>query len=318
MRKGATHVTVIHGREIDAGLAACWQGIVDSNPEYSSPYLTPIYTQIAAQYREQTRVAVLSHDGQIGGFFPFELNGHRTAGPVGNHFSDYQAVIHTPSIPWSVRDLLEGAGLDEWTFDHLLASQTQFLPCVRNLESSAIIDLTMGYSHYKDEAKTAGRRQIAQSEKNERRMKKHLSALNFTWHQNNEDDLNTLLSWKRDQRARTGYPGHYSARWENDLIHHLATADGPAFGGVLSTLHADGRLIAADLGLRSRSVLHGWIPAYSPDLAQYSPGHVLFLSMLRATDGMGISRIDLGKGLFHYKRRLMTGCIPVCEGVARQ
>lgn len=93
-------------------------------------------------------------------------------------------------------------------------------------------------------------------------------------------------------------------------------ADTPAFAGILSTLHAGDRLIAAELGLRSRRVWHGWIPAYAHDLATYSPGHVLFLHMLRTSGSLGVTQIDLGKGMYLYKRRLMTDTIAIAEGIA--
>lgn len=313
---GALQVEIIHGREIDPGLSSCWQGILDICPEYLSPYLTPAYTQIVAQVREETRVALLRRDGQLVGFFPFELIGDRTAGPVGNHFNDYQAVVCAPSTSWSLSELLIGADIDEFVFDHLLAHQHQFHQFTTLFDFSAIIDLPEGFSGYRRDMKESGRGRISRSEQNQRRLNRRFSEVVFTTHRPNENDLATLLAWKREQRARTGFTGHYSAPWENDLIRRLAFSDEAAFSGVLSTLHADGKLIAAELGLRSRSVWHGWIPSYAPEFSALSPGHVLFLHMLKASDEMGISRMDLGKGLARYKQELMTGYRRICEGVA--
>lgn len=315
-QESGIRVTVIHGREIDSGLAEQWQRIVDEDDIYSSPYLSPAYTQIAAQSREETRVALLYSEGRLVGFFPFELLGHRKAGPVGNHFSDQQAAIIERGISLCVRDLLVGANLAEWRFDHLLACQQPFRRYIEKHECSPVIDLTWGYEHYRQKMIEQRRRQLSQSEHNERRLRLKFSDFTFTTRSRSEDDLNTLLDWKRAQLARSGSPGHYGCYWENDLIRRLMDADTPAFAGVLSTLHADGRLIAAELGLRSRRVWHGWIPAYAQDLAAYSPGHVLSLSMLRASGSLGVTQIDLGKGMYPYKRRLMTGTIAIAEGVA--
>lgn len=285
---GALQVEVIHGREIDPGLSSRWQGILDICPEYLSPYLTPAYTQIVAQVREETRVALLRRDGQLVGFFPFELTGDRTAGPVGNHFNDYQAVVCVPSTSWSLSELLIGADIDEFVFDHLLAHQHQFHQFTTLFDFSAIIDLPEGFTGYRRDMKESGRGRISRSESNQRRLNRRFSEVAFTTHHPNE----------------------------NDLIRRLAFSDEVAFSGVLSTLRADGKLIAAELGLRSRSVWHGWIPAYAPELSTLSPGHVLFLHLLRASDEMGVSRIDLGRGLARYKQELMTGCRRICEGVA--
>lgn len=307
---------MIHGREIDISLSALWQNIIDRHEIYSSPYLSPFYTQIAAQSRDETRVALIYYEGLLIGFFPFELLDERQAGPVGNHFNDQQAVIIESGITWSVHDLLNKAKLESWRFDHLLSAQQPFRQYINKHESSPVIDLKQGYEHYRNKMISEKRHQLIQSERKERQLRQRFSDLTFTQNNQNKDNLNTLLDWKRAQWAKSGSPGHYGSFWEVDLINRLMEANFPAFSGMLSTLHADNRLIAAELCLRSRSVWHCWIPAYAQDFASYSPGHVLFLSMLRASDKLGVAHIDLGKGMYHYKRRLMTSTIPIAEGIA--
>src|SRR5205823_3559960 len=88
----------------------------------------------------------------------------------------------------------------------------------------------------------------------------------------------------------------------------------PEFSGSLATLRAGGRLVAMDFGIRSRSVLHGWFPAYDPNLGAYSPGTILSLAIIALAPSHGISMIDLGKGRAFYKQRLANASIPLLEG----
>ena len=98
-------------------------------------------------------------------------------------------------------------------------------------------------------------------------------------------------------------------------MHRLLHTRDPAFGGILSTVHIGDRLIAAHFGIRSDHVLHWWFPVYDPAYAQLSPGWILLREVIAATPGLGVSRIDLGRGDDEYKRRAKTGEIRVSQGI---
>ena len=88
----------------------------------------------------------------------------------------------------------------------------------------------------------------------------------------------------------------------------------PGCSGVLSVLYVGERPIAAHFGLRSRTVLSCWFPAYDPEFAKYSPGLVLHLRMAEAAAAAGIGMLDLGRGAAEYKDALKTGELTVHEG----
>jgi hypothetical protein len=83
---------------------------------------------------------------------------------------------------------------------------------------------------------------------------------------------------------------------------------------MLSVLSVDGRVIAAHMGMRSRSDWHYWFPSYDHEFARFSPGLLLLLKMAEAAPAMGISRIDLGKGESQYKNRLGSAETMISEG----
>jgi CelD/BcsL family acetyltransferase involved in cellulose biosynthesis len=97
-------------------------------------------------------------------------------------------------------------------------------------------------------------------------------------------------------------------------MHRLLHTRDPAFAGILSTVHIGDHLVAAHFGIRSDHVLHWWFPVYDPAYAQLSPGWILLREIVAATPGLGVSRIDLGRGDDEYKRRAKTGEILVGQG----
>ena len=84
--------------------------------------------------------------------------------------------------------------------------------------------------------------------------------------------------------------------------------------GVLSLLYAGDRLIAGHFGMRSRQTWHYWFPSYNPEVAEYSPGLILLLKMAEQAPTIGVSIIDLGKGMSPYKERLMNSWSSLASG----
>ena len=62
-------------------------------------------------------------------------------------------------------------------------------------------------------------------------------------------------------------------------------------------------------------MLHWWFPVYDPAYAQLAPGWILLRELVAATPGLGIQRIDLGRGDDEYKRRAKTGETLVSQGI---
>ena len=133
-------------------------------------------------------------------------------------------------------------------------------------------------------------------------------------HEKAPDALAQLLAWKRAQYAESGIADAFGVRWTVALMQRLAATEGEHFAGLCSTLRAGDRLVAVHMGMRSRSVLHYWFPAYDASLAKYSAGIVLLLRIAQAAAAQGVHTIDLGRGLSQYKERLMTGSAEVLEG----
>ena len=86
------------------------------------------------------------------------------------------------------------------------------------------------------------------------------------------------------------------------------------FSPVVSALYAGDTIASIHYGMRSRTLLHGWFPAYNVALARYSPGMLHWIETIKAAKSTGIHRIDLAAGHERYKQRLVTGATKIAQG----
>jgi CelD/BcsL family acetyltransferase involved in cellulose biosynthesis len=131
--------------------------------------------------------------------------------------------------------------------------------------------------------------------------------------------LRTLLAWKTDQYRRTGRTDRFAKPWIVELVEHLLATQTEHFGGVLDMIYVDGHPVAGHFGLRTRTTLAGWFPAYDTAYARYSPGLIHHLAMAERAAEAGIEIIDMGRGEKEYKEKLKNGEYYVAEGrIARR
>jgi CelD/BcsL family acetyltransferase involved in cellulose biosynthesis len=201
-----------------------------------------------------------------------------------------------------------------WEFNHLPADQRQFAAYHNAVSDSPIIDVSQGVEAFVESRDKSGRKYLAEVQRKKRKLAEQIGPLTFTAHSMSRDILYQMIDWKSAQCKRTGSVDFFSLNWCIRLIEYIHNCQGPDFGGLLSCLYAGNDLVAIHFGMYSRHVWHSWFPAYNHDLDEYSPGSILLLEMVISASEKDISYIDLGKGVSLYKKRVMTGSIPVAEG----
>ena len=306
--------TVIPARQLPQELADKWSAIQQGDPTLASPYFRPEFTQAVASVRDDVFVGLLEDGGEVVGFFPFHRAPGGMARPVGLGLSDYHGVIAEPTARWSAEELLRGCGLVRWEFDHLPACQKQFTAYHAAVSDSPVIEIAQGMVAYEASRDKAGRKQLREVRRKSEKLAEKAGPLTFTLHSANQDILRQLLAWKSEQCRRTGTVDFFALDWCVKLIERIHATRAPDFGGILACLHAGDILAAAHFAMYSRQVWHSWFPTYNHDLEEHSPGFILLLEMIQAAAGQGVKYIDLGKGSSLYKKRVMTGGIPVAEG----
>ena len=307
-------VTVITGKELSPELLGMWRDLQTSNSDLGSPFFHPHFTTLMSDIRGDVEVALLESGGKLKGFLPFQREHKSVASAVGGIISDYQGVICAPSFEFSPIEILKGAHLRAWDFDHLITSQSCFQPYHWFVEHSPQIDVSRGYEAYVKQRRLAGSEQLKRIEYLERRIEREVGALRFVVDATDTESLSTVLSWKSAQYQRTAKGDLFASGWIRDAVNQLFQTRADGCSGILSLLYAGDQIVAGHFGLRSKQVWHYWFPSYNPALAKHSPGLILLRKMLEHAPMMGLRIIDLGKGLSPYKERFMNSSIPLASG----
>ena len=306
-------ISVVHPDELGPAELTRWRQL-HGHPELANPFLAPEFTVCVGRVRPGARVAVLEEGPEVVGFFPYERGPFRVGRPIGAGLSDCQGLVHAPDLEWDPRELLRGAGLDVWEFDHLLASQRPFTPHHRVRRPSPVIDVGGGYEAWLEDRRRAYRRSIAAMGRKQRKLEREQGAVRFQFHTQDHQALDTLMRWKSAQYRRTGRFDRFALPATVRLVRDLLTTRAPGCSGTLSVLSVGDRPVAIHFGLRSAATLVSWFPSYDVALARYSPGLLLHLFMAEAAAKAGLRRLDLGKGDQEYKAVLGNQQLAVAEG----
>nr|WP_244291422.1 GNAT family N-acetyltransferase [Streptomyces subrutilus] len=291
-----------------------WSALRARTAPVANPFMSPEFSQAVGRVRPGARVAVVRQDGEPAGFFPFERGRWGRGRAIGLGVSDCQGAVLHPDVHVDPHQLLRASRLSVWEFNHLESGQNLFLPFATGRYASPVIDLSGGYTHYENLLRTRSRTFLKSTRAQERRLARRIGPLRFVFDERNPTALRTLVAWKSAQYRRTGRRDRFAQEWINNLVHILAATDTPGCSGLLSALYAGERLVAAHFGLRSRTVLSYWFPAYDRDVAPFSPGLVLHLRIIEAAAAAGIDLLDLGRGDASYKDHLKTRELTVHEG----
>jgi len=307
------NVHVIRPEELTPQQIQLWSGMMNSDEATDSPFFHPEYVMTLSRFREPVRVAIITENDREIAFFPFEQRG-KTGRPLGIKLCDFQGIVRAPGTAFDVRELLAGCGLTRWHFDHVVASQPEFVDGHLRVEESPYIDLSCGFDVYAEQQQQAGRKLISKINAFQRKAERDLGPVRFEWHTSDRAVFKTLLEWKSAQRKQTGTFDVLRFEWVTRTLDALRKIHSEDFGGVLSALYINDTLAAASLNMKTSTVLHMWFMTYDVALGPYSPGHILTLATIQAAAERGIQRVDLGRGENAYKKRLNSGCLLVGEG----
>ncbi|MFC8074273.1 GNAT family N-acetyltransferase [Streptomyces sp. NPDC057307] len=312
--------------ELDAGEIGRWRELRALSGAPANPFMEPEFTRAVGRVRPGARVAVIRGGGGAGGegvpvgFFPYERGPLGQGRAIGFGVSDSQGLVLSPEHTVTAGELLRACSLTSWEFDNLEAGQPLFVPDAAEEFASPVIDIGQGYEAYAAVLRAGSPKFFRTTTAKERRLARQAGEVRFVFDERDPAALDTLMGWKSAQYRRTGRRDRFAKEWISTLVRQLATDHTPdrtpGCSGVLSVLYVADRPVAAHFGLRSRTVLSCWFPAYDTDFAKYSPGLVLHLRMAEAAAGAGIGLLDLGRGAAEYKDALKTGDLRVYEGAS--
>ncbi|MBZ4322403.1 GNAT family N-acetyltransferase [Streptomyces huiliensis] len=312
-------VSVHRPGELSAADRAAWsamqtRAVEDGSPQLGNPFLAPEFALAVGRCRRGVRIAVVREEGDPAAFFPFQRSALGVGRAIGLGVSDAQGLVHRPGFQWDTRELLTSCGLSLWEFDHLVEGQKPFEEGASGAFPSPVIDVEQGFDSYLAALRKQSPKFTRTTLAKERRLGRDAGGVRYVHDERDPAVLRTLIGWKSAQYRRTGRSDRFARPWISRLVEQLFHTRSDACGGLLSVLYAGGRPVAAHFGLRSRTVLACWFPAYDPRFAKYSPGLVLHVRMAEGAAAEGLAYLDLGRGGKAYKDSLKTRELSVSEG----
>lgn len=306
-------IEVISATELDAGLEAAWRGLQAADHDLRSPFFSPEFCRIVAGVRDDVRVAVISDDAGLAGFFPVHLQRFGRLAPLAGEISDYHGIIGTRAAAVPPRALLAAFKAQAFDFNHVPAVQTGFCAQAYLHTDSPLVDLSDGY-----EAWRLARREVVKSmrtlDRKGRKLAREVGPLRFVANEPDPRVWQKLLEWKRASLAAIGVKFILDRPWAAGVIDAVRHSDTPAFGGLTSALWAGDELVAASFSMRTDSTGHSWFPTYNHTHARSSPGLLLLQEVLRAAADRGLTEYDLGRGDEKYKTEFANAARDICEG----
>lgn len=312
------HIRLARPQSLTPAELALWAGLQREQPDFESPYFRPEFTQAVAAVRDDVEVAVIEEDGRPAGFFPFQRSPLNLGKPVAGQLNDFHGILLPRGFRIDARQLLHATRLASWDFHHLVGDQPSLAAFQTRSDDSAYVDISQGFAAWCDERKKAGTEVVRKTLSRERKFEREVGPLRFELQTSRrEQTLETLISWKVAQFARTGFMNLFAFDWTTRLLRNLLTGSA-ALTGMLSVLWHENEPVAISYRLRSFHVAHEWFIAYNHDYGTYSLGMILMLKVLEAAAEQGISRLHLGSGDQRFKESLANGSVPVGVGTVER
>jgi CelD/BcsL family acetyltransferase involved in cellulose biosynthesis len=305
-------IAVVRPGELGEPELARWRSFQVSGLSLANPFLSPEFAVVVDRLRPRTRVAVLSEQTGIVGFFAFERRLLGYGVPIAAGLTDCQGLVHAPDQEWDPQELLRACELAVWEFDHLVDGQKPFERYEVHRAASPIIDLSGGFDAYFASRRNQSR--FRNLLRKSRLLARDGGDMRFVFDSRDQTALRTLIDWKSAQYRRTGRADRFAKPWITQLIEQLFEERTGSFSGLLSCLYAGDQLVAGNFGLRSDQVIPTWFTAYDTRFKKYSPGLLLPLCLAEAAAAAGMNHIDMGRGPKEYKEFFKSRDLVVAEG----
>ncbi len=309
-------VSLSHPSELCGATLAAWRRMRAADLRFASPFLSPEFAQACGVARDDARVVVVRGvDGVVDMVLPVQVAGAGLARPLGAPMCDVSGpVVSMRGCEMALGDVLEAAGVAAYVFSGWHGAVCDGVK-LRGRAGCAVADLSRGVGAYMGAQREAHAKHFKKMRRLARQGVRAFGAMQVTMGPASAEEMAALVQWKREQFVRTRRHDVLRAEWTRVVLEECAKSHTPAFAGVMATLRFDGRLAAAEFGLRSGSVLHGWIAGYDPAFAAVSPGLLLQERLLEAAAEMGIAQAVLGVGEAHYKKHYTSHHVAADEGM---
>ena len=307
---------VVRPADLAAADAASWRAMQAAEPTFASPLLGPDFALAVGEVRDDARVAVFRRDGETIGFLAHHRRPSGFARPIGAPFCDYHALVsHRGSTP-DVGEALAAADLDRLRLTGLVDPFGRFEDAVTERTTAHRIVLADTAQAYLDALWAGSQNRFKNHRRYRRALEQDLGPVRLVAHDADPAAFGALMGWKRRQIAESGLHDFLGPDWARALMRRLYETRGGAFEGLMVSLYAGERLVAAHFGVRLGDWFHPWIGSVDPDLKAYSPGLVHQIGAIGAMTGLGLRVYDLGASNDHWKQMFALDRVMIGAGLA--
>ena len=313
-------VEIIRAEALTDADVARWRDMLAANPDLTSPYFRPEFTQVAAAISPDAAVAVFHQGGEVVGYFPHQRRGGAVQ-PLAAPMNDYHGVIAFPGQGpdlTEVARLLNGARLNVGAWVGDAGGQGE-------ARDTCQVVMPEGYDVWYAERRQTWGKYFKDKERARRSLEADLGPVRVERNLRDPALLDQLIGLKREQYRRTGRHDVFACGWTADLLHGLMQSRGrDDFGASMAALWAGDSLCAVEYSLHAGGRYHFWFPAYVPGLARCSPGILLSLDTMRMAAPEGYVEFDFGFGGEGYKKyfcnaeRMVTEAVVLKPGLGAQ
>ena len=308
MRLFETPLSSLGARDREA-----WRDLAHVHGVLTSPYLLPEFADLVYAERGDVRVVVAEQDGETVGYFGCHAAVGGVVRPVGAPLSDYQGFAAAPGFKVDSAALLEvlGAGAlvyDNWAGEAPGRTRTRAGSSILDLSAGAQVWLERRRALFKSHFKKIGQRR--------RKAEREFGEIRVVFGDPLGDRYEALKAWKSAQYRRSGLIDLFSVPWTEGVLARASTRAFGPFHGFTAALYLGDELAAVETGLVASGTYHSWMPAYEPRFSAVSPGLLLLHGIIEAAEGLGVQRIDLGKGEQAYKAYYTDYEAPLSAGRA--
>ena len=307
---------VVRPAELAAGDIAAWRAMQAAQPAFASPLLGPEFAQAVGEVRADARVAVFRQEGETAGFLAYHRRPSGFARPIGAPFCDYHALVCDPRAGLDAGEALAAAGLGRLRLTGLVDPFGQFEAAAAERTLAYRIVLADTSGAYLDALRAGSHNRFKNHRRYRRALQQDLGPVRLAAHDTDPAAFETLMGWKRRQIAESGLHDFLGPDWARALMCRLHDTRGTAFEGLMVSLYAGDRLVAAHFGVRHADWFHPWIGAVDPGLKAYSPGLVHQIEAIGAMTGLGLRVYDLGASNDHWKQMFAMDRVEIGAGLA--
>jgi CelD/BcsL family acetyltransferase involved in cellulose biosynthesis len=314
----ASHIAVYTSPGLPESAWQAWSALQQSEPSYDAPSLRPEFIRLLAPLRPYLRIAVARADDRPVAFLPFVVDSHGHAYPPGQWLMSFQGPLCDPDYNIDHQAWLTACGVRQLRFDRLVMPAAPPNNCVLSTAISPVIDLSRGYSGYKQDLKARRSKLIKRVEQKRRHAERLLASVELADEAMFPDSMELLVAWRRERNREILAADFLAIPWVTDFMRVLCEQRRELFRGRLFVLRLGNQPAAALLAIQTRDVLECVVTAFNPKLSMYSPGLLLFHQLVREAVDYGITRIHLTRGTEHFKERFENEEVTVADAIYGQ